>query len=157
MVVVAAGQRPTAADLADLFARKTVDESLSSSTTYQNDDGLFVTGAANAVYVAWIHLVYQSPTAADFQYRFSVPSGATLPGWSFLGVNASSVFVYGAANSGGVSGLGGTAADQVMDAWGPIIMGSTAGTIQVQWSQAVSNATATIVRAGSYLHLRRVS
>jgi hypothetical protein len=55
-----------------------------------------------------------------------------------------------------VVGLAGTAADLVMDAWGLVIMGGTAGTLQTQWAQNTANVSDTIVKAGSFLELNRI-
>lgn len=137
-------------------ARKTADETVNNSAAYQDDDHLALQLDANVVYRANIHLLYQSSTVADFRYRFVAPAGASLAGWSFLGINSASAFVYAVANNGGVIGLGGTGADTVLDAWGLVVVGGTAGTLQVQWCQDVANASNTILRATSYLTLERI-
>jgi hypothetical protein len=140
-----------------VIARKTVDETISSSSTLQNDDELFVSVTANAVYSARLHLPYQSNATPGFKYGFTFPSGTTLPLWSFEGITTVPAFTYGVATNGGVSGLGGTAANQALDAWGLVIVSSTAGTLQVQWAQNTLNASNTIVRAGAFLELIRLA
>lgn len=137
-------------------ARKTADETINNSATYQDDDALALQVDANIVYRANIHLLYSSGATPDFKYRFTAPAGTSLAGWSFIGFNETLVLSYGVAASGGVSGLGGSGADLVVDAWGLIVVGSTAGTLQVQWAQNLANASNTIVRATSYLVLERI-
>lgn len=139
-----------------IIARKTADETVNNSSAFQNDDVLLASVVANAVYLARLHIMYNSGTTPDFKYQFTVPAGTTLPAWSFIGTTGAAVS-FNAASSGGVSGLGGTGADQPVDSWGVIITSGTAGTVQVQWAQDVANASNTIVRAGSYLELIRIA
>lgn len=144
-------------ELRIVAARKTADETINNTSVFQDDDELFVSLEANVVYLARVHIVYNSGATPDFKYAFTLPSGTTAPMWSFQGITTVSAFTYGVASSGGVSGLGGTGADQPVDAFGVVITGSTAGTMQLQWAQETANASNTIVRAGSYLELRRIS
>lgn len=135
-------------------ARKSSDETINNTSGYQDDDELFVPVEANATYVGWLHFNYLSQAAAAFKYQFTTPAGSNLPFWSFIG---SSPFTYGGSAGGGVVGLAGTGANLPCDAWGLIIIGGTAGTMRMQWAQNVANASNTIVRAGSYLALWRLS
>jgi hypothetical protein len=136
--------------------RKSADETINAVGTLQNDDVLFVPLEANAVYFAKLRLTYQSNATPGFKFGWTFPSGTTLPQWSFTGITTVPAFTYGLCVSGGVSGLGGTAADQALDAQGVIIVASTAGNLQLQWCQNTSNASNTIVRAGSEIVLTRV-
>jgi hypothetical protein len=40
---------------------------------------------------------------------------------------------------------------------GLLVVGGTAGTVKLQWAQNTSNVTATILKSGSFLVLRRVA
>jgi hypothetical protein len=145
-------------DRSPLPAIKTLDESIISSATFQNDDELFVTLAANAIYSGKLHLPYQSGATPGFKYQFTFPAGTTLPVWSFMGITTVPAFTYGVCNaSGGVSGLGGTGANQALDAWGLVLVGSTPGVLQTQWAQNTLTASSTIVRAGAFLELIRLA
>lgn len=138
---------------------KTADEPLASSTTYQNDDQLFGWSVlANAVYELDLHIVYQAAVAAAFKNRFVLPAGATVEGWDFTydaGTTEMAVGTLGTSNAE-VTGLPGTAGNVPYWVRGTLHVGATAGTVDWQWAQNTSNATATIVRKGSRCTLRRI-
>jgi hypothetical protein len=163
--MVAAGDKIRASDFTDLFARKTATESVTSSTTLQDDDELTVTVEADSVYVVTAVLQYDAATAGDIKFAFSAPASATLdwaatvapttsttataPGTvNFNGSDISTT--YGAGGIGAGSRLSATAV-------GLLVVAGTAGTFKLQWAQFASSATATRVFAGSFLHLRKVA
>src|SRR5574341_1924364 len=76
------------------FVRKTADESVTSSTTLQDDDHLVIAVEANTNYFIEAFLIYDGDAAGDFKFTFSVPAGATL---ALVGVVKDAV-------TGGVSG-----------------------------------------------------
>ncbi len=161
MTTFVAGEVLTAAKingLSTLIASKLVDNTpVNNSTAYVSDADLFLPLAASTTYLGFLHLVYSSNATADFKCQFTFPSGTTLPAWTFTAIDASSVLIHAIANNGGAIGLGGAATDLAYDAWGLVIVGSTAGTLQLQWSQNTANASNTFSRAGSYLTLLKVS
>jgi len=140
------------------FAYKAADESVNSSntgTTLQNDNELFVTVPANVTRKLEMHVIQNSPTAADFKADFTFPAGLTMT-YSRLGV--------GLASGGNVHQLfvsnqltvildDGLAADRSFMIWGRVTNGSTAGVLQFRWAQNTANASDTTVRAGSYMEL----
>lgn len=137
----------------DTKVRKTADESVTSSTTLQNDDHLFFPVGASET---WIFDMFLSPygsSSGDIKFAFTVPAGATIK-WSMLGTNSnagSSVYMQ---TTGGASLpfqlFGGLPAEMCMIR-GIVTTAGTAGTLQLQWAQNTSNATATSVQADSYL------
>lgn len=147
-------------------AYKTVDESIISTTTYQDDDHLFVDVEASGVYVYYVSGAYQSGTTPDFKQRFLAPSG-TFGGTYFdyftaAGVKIRSVYsvpadaaVTGLQGNGGA--FGGITSDTPFEFGGIFTCGTTGGVLQWQWAQDVSNASNTIVRAGSRLTAVRVA
>src|SRR4249920_844934 len=60
-----------------LFAEKTVNESVTSSTAFQNDDDLFLAVAANSVYEMTAMLRYDGATAGDIKWQWTAPASAT--------------------------------------------------------------------------------
>lgn len=162
-----AGQQPTAGqinDLLPLFAYKTADESLTSNTTNQDDDHLVLTVAANTVYTLYGVLKYSADSAADLKMGFVGPTGATLD-WGCHGLLSTATGISGsvAMDAQAITQtaflLGGstTGNTQLMIAvvFGLLITSATAGTFKLQWAQSSSNATATIMRAGSFLKLNK--
>lgn len=170
MTTFAAGQMPTAASIESLvpvFARKTGDESIASTTTLQNDDALFCAVAANKVYTVEVCAFYVGNETGDIKFAFTFPTGATVHFFGLIGWDSDTGF-----NTGGTHGtveflaqqnqtssptgaVTGTASTTTLGALlkGLIVVGSTAGTLQLQWAQRVSNATSTVVKAGSYMRL----
>lgn len=141
---------------------KTTDESLVSSTTLQDDNELrFAIGAnetwqfqilgfwSSASTTPDIKVALNGPASpttlrAHVQHYFAVASGPDSDG----GLITS----YGSAVSADV----GTVPDTLFEIRGSVINGSTPGTFVLQWAQRASSATATVVKAGSYLVAHRV-
>jgi hypothetical protein len=149
--------------LPDIVVKATT-ESVTSSTTLQNDDELFLSVVASATYIMEGFIIHSSPTAGDIQIGFTGPSGATL---SWGGVGAATVSTSSAAATemelrarsisqplqlGGQASAGTTAL-----IGGTLITSSTAGTLQLQFAQFVSDASASQVRVGSWLKLQRIA
>jgi hypothetical protein len=142
------------------FARKTSNESVTSSTTNQADDQLFVPVQANAVYVVLCVLAYTGATAGDLKVLFRVPSGGGFQGMG-------TTLVVGAASQQDIQSMPYGVASEV---WGCLGAGTsygkvdgllttagTAGDFAIDWAQNTSNATPTTIQAGSFLSLLRVS
>lgn len=147
-----------------IFAVKAVTEPLASSIAMQNDDELLAAVAANATYDVTLKLLYDCATAADIVIGWSGPAGATM-NWATIGAHI------GVTSSGTVTDLsmqsrlitevqdlgGGASTGTVAWVTGTLLTAGTAGNLNFRWSQRVSNATATNVRAGSSLWLRRTA
>lgn len=148
-----------------LFARKTTDESLSSSTTLQNDDHLFVNVAANATYLVDAFLLYNSDSAVEMKFGWTAPAGATLI-WNSGGISTTapagtpaSIAWFAGSNLASVELIGGvgTGNDLVAQSRGILLTSGTSGTLQLQWAQGASSAIATTFKTNSHLMLRRVA
>lgn len=161
-------QELTAAELNahfGVFARKTADQTLTvSSTTLQNVTGLSASVAANTTYVLDAVFLYDTGTTPDIKFAFTFPSGATLSyapdGYLSSGTNFESYHTGSYRQASGtayaVAGLGsGTVVSSTVT--GVLIVSSTAGTLQVQAAQNTSNASNTIVKADSWILLRKMS
>lgn len=150
-------------EIGGLFVVKTVDETVTSSATLQDDNELFIAALANKTYVLGGLLIYASNATPLFKVGWTVPAGATL-NWTIGGMDNSVT----AANNGNIDralytqataatiGVDGVANSIVATPSGLLTMGSTAGNLQCQWAQAVSNGVGSIMKAGSYLTLLRV-
>jgi hypothetical protein len=147
-----------------IFARKSADESVTSSNTLQDDDHLTVAVVANAVYEIEGFLIYDGSTTGDIKIAWTVPSGATLT-WSAPGPpssasgNTSSVKLAKENTSGDFYGAIGTGAGNslVLAIRGILRTSSTAGSLTLQWAQNTADATATTVYTDSYIKASRVA
>lgn len=146
-------------ELRPLFARKTSDETVNNSTTLQNDNSLLVSVVADAIYEFRLRLTVNSGTTPDFKMGWTFPTGLTMTYDLFEGetLGTATNVVQGPTIQTDVPLINTTGADQPWIAEGLVIVDSTAGTLQLQWAQNTANASDTIVRAGSYLRLLRMS
>ena len=147
--------------------RKTADQNVGpSNTTLQNITGLVaaVPGTAGAVFPFRATIFYDASTAADIKFAFTIPAGATIK-WGTIGIAtgaATSSFdgTFGVTTGGGSSiALGGIGVGSPLNAvlHGEVVMGATAGNLQLQAAQQASDATATTVQTGSRLEVWRSS
>lgn len=158
------GQVVRGSDTEVLWARKTADESVTSSTTLQNDDTLLVSVEASAVYEFALHLAVVGNTTGDFKMGFTFPTSSTCwwsgkggvetdAGFGASGSTRHSVS-FGDASGTAVAYTGSTTILSI-HVMGVLSVSTTAGTLQLQWAQNTSNATATTVKAGSFLRAQR--
>lgn len=137
---------------------KATDESVTSSTTMQDDDELLVALDANTRYAFDALITYDAPAAGDIKMQFTVPAGAT--GRRFVhyqGTTANSCLsstqsTHGSAIGTSVS-VGGPAAGTPCEVTisGYVKTAGTSGTLRLQWAQDTSDATASIVKEGSWI------
>lgn len=153
-----------AANVADwTVVTKTADESVASSATLQNDDELFFTATASAMYEIYLVIVYGSPAGAgtpDIKMAFGEDATARgvmtlIAYWSTANAANGSGFVGVGTDQTAIFGIGTATADRAA-----IISGfhlGNGGTFRFLWAQNTNNVNATIVRAGSVLRYRRVT
>ena len=160
---ILAGARILAADVqavAPLAIIKGADQSVTSSVAMQNDDALLVNVEANASYLLLCYLDYEGGTrgASDLKWQWAVPSGASLR-YQRLCVDPSSnpQFTTMSTATVGTAGSNGAGVLQGVTMNGTLTTSATPGTLQLQWAQNTSSATATIVHAQSSLALWRIS
>lgn len=177
---ISAGQRITASLLTSMLpqtVRKTADTSRSSTTTVTADPHLQSDADANAVYTVHGFIKYEADTAVDLSIRLSGPSGS-LGEWASSGVGnpvvgstaapALTLDTTGArgymirtesADLGVSRTHGGLGVGSVHDLliFGTVRVGSTSGTIAIEWAQSASSATATILYTDSWLCIRRIA
>lgn len=155
-------ERITVLETARVFARKTADESVTSSTTYQDDNELFVPVVADGIYVVEGFFAYNTASAAGVNFRLSGPTGTGA--WTFTGLSSSggasdtgTVRMSVSSNGVGSARLGGAGATDL----GALVRGTflptASGNLQFQWAQNAANATPTIVRANSWLSVQKIA
>ncbi len=157
-------------------ARKTADETRTSTTTTTNDSELLFAVEANAVYVWHGWLKYGGDNDGDIAIDFNVPTGS-LGEWSAHGVGEPVISANGTpALVTDTAGIRGymlrtetndvdqfrtygiiTGSNLSIILYGTLRTGSTAGTFALSWAQAASFATATTLFTDSWLSLQRVA
>jgi hypothetical protein len=136
-----------------LIARKTSDQSVTSSAVLVDDSNLQLTVAANEVWLLHYVLRWEASAAGDIQVTFSFPTSGRIDavaatndtgqvqGWGITTSNASPTTWNG----------GGAGVVRLMTIDGTYIGAGNAGTIILRWAQAASDGTATKVLAQSTL------
>jgi len=137
------------------IARKTADQSVTSSTAFVDDTHLFTPSIpANEVWKFHLQLRVQ-PGAGGQKHSFSFPSGGTM-NFVEIGVHSGGTqyvqqpgeFTTSDANSTTTSTF---ASNNLYLIEALYIQGGTAGVVTFRWAQTSSNATASIVRTHSTL------
>ncbi len=136
-----------------LKVRKSANESVTSSTVLQNDDHLKLSLAESKTYII-DGVLFASSTSAtpDIIIGFYGQTGSTITiGYTndvnemVLGSGATSARITLPANNPTSIHIKGT-----------VVTGSTSGDFQLKWAQASSNASPTMVTAGSYLRAEEI-
>lgn len=151
----------------DLYIAKSLDESVTSSTALQNDDVLALAVVANATYHGMLVAATVGGNAAgDIKFGWTFPTGATL---HFPAVGPHNGIASGSqadgewigrlsATSGTTTVPHGASTDVLTSIiYLHLFTGANAGTLQLQWAQQSSSGTASTLKAGSYMWLRRQS
>jgi len=133
-------------------AVKTVDESLASGVVQQDDNELFISGLSTGTYELFISAFYTSPATAGINFFLLVP-GASTAFWMPNTTGATSA-VFNHTQQINLQGSDATVLG--VQFFGTVII-NTAGTLKVQWCQTASNPTATVVKAGSWMTLRKLT
>ena len=161
-----AGQRITASmlnSMIPLIVVKPADESVASSVVLQPDNDLLCPVVANATYDFDCYLNYEAlvfSSNGGITIEWTGPSGATLRfGIAYLIEPAGTDSVSATRLDSTSYSLGGRGAGSLCAAvmTGTLITSATAGNLALQWAQATSSATATIVHAQSKLSMKRTA
>lgn len=138
---------------------KPADESVVSSTVFQDDDDFVLPVVANTNYLVDIWLSIQcSSNTPDFKCQLIAPAGTLLTvGWILHDdTNSSGSGILRApAISSGIIAIRNNNNSQVR-LRGPVHVGGTAGTLQLQWAQNTANSNPTIVEADSWMRLEEL-
>lgn len=144
---------------------KAADETVTSSTTLQNDDHLSVSVLANSQYFVEFFIIYDAIQAADIQIGWSGPSGASFD-WTHGGLALSTTSTSGSVSRlyrtlsdigtiGGPSSTSGTNA--IIPGEGRLVTAGSSGSLTFRWAQNTSSATGTVVKANSVLIVQRLT
>lgn len=141
-------------------AFKAADTSIASSTTLVADANLFVSLGANSLTVINGYIDYTANTTGDLKWQHAGPAApvsvrvdrkALAPGdTAYSGIVVDTAYSAGDIVVDGVTGSG------LVEFKATIRNGPTAGNFNFKWAQNTSNATATVVKAGSYLEYFRL-
>lgn len=144
---------------------KPSDQSVTSSTVLVNDTALLIASAnlvASATYRVDCMLDYEGGTngSSDIKVNWVIPAGSTLilglPAYeTTTGTVGAPLVMKGAAALAFGTSTAGTL--RALCFSGTLTMSSTLANLQLQWAQNTSSATATIVHAGSYLTVARIT
>lgn len=135
---------------------KTIDESVTSSATTQNDDELFISGISSGHSIVFeAVIIYASPAGGstpDIKYEFD--EDGTLRGWfAHEHLGTSDTAADSITSLGVTTGAAGTAAGKRLIVFrGGWFAGG--GTLNFKWAQNTSGVNATIVYANSYLRYK---
>jgi hypothetical protein len=143
--------------------RKTADESITSSTTLQDDDHLTFAIGANEEWILDACVVFgNSLNTTGIQTAVTVPSGATLRASTEItttntspnDAKSDSVATSGAViiAFGGLNGANGVVKYFV---W--VLNGATPGNVTLQWSPGSNIGTALTAKKGSFLRANRIA
>ncbi|MEU7431094.1 hypothetical protein AB0B07_09585 [Streptomyces sioyaensis] len=149
------------------FARKSADTSRASTITLSADPHLTVPVATFSTYTVDAYLIYSGGTLGDINVALAGPTSSD-GSWSAVGYGRS---VPANVNTDGYTirmnpnsiasvqprSYGADTADETLHMRGTLRTAGTAGSLAVQWSQAASDATATIMRTDSWLRVQRVA
>lgn len=140
---------------------KAADTSRTSTTTLADD--LHLAGMAleaNATYSlqGWIEYVGAAIGTGDLKMGFTTPAGCTM-NWNSGGVVTTGANSYDATAPAAATSrtVGSGGAVEMVARLGGRIITTTAGILTLQWAQGTSSATATTIRAGSWLRLERIA
>lgn len=140
---------------------KPSDESVTNTIVFQNDDHLVLPVQAGMRYFVQCLLIYTATTTSNLDFRWSVPTGSTFDwvsdalgaGVTTFSGSISRTF-QGVASEPAFGGAG--TAVCVATVKGVLLVGSTAGNLRAQWTQSTAGATASIMKAGSMVAMRRL-
>lgn len=132
---------------------KGADESVTTSTTLQNDNHFEFELNPNTEYILTSGIFATSASGnPDIQIGFTIPDGATMD-IGYLaqgGSNRRAELLETPGSESSRIPIPGNNTT-IIQAFGSIVTGATGGTLNFQWSQATSNATATTVKQGSFM------
>jgi len=127
---------------------KTADETVTASTTLQDDNHLKFNADANSDYLIRVNARCVSPAAADVKETFAVPTNGSGVFTESYGTAAVAYQNISTAESQGTTG---GAEGSTIPLVAFINIGDTAGEIIFQWAQLGSDAGNTVMKLGSTL------
>jgi hypothetical protein len=138
--------------------RKEANQTVNNSAALQDDDELLFAVAANEEWIFHFYLFVSGPEAGDINVHVTGPSGSTVryavtapTSGITTGITAQSwmKLAHPNATAAGTSGIDDQAS--IIEVWGLVRNGATAGDCTLQWAQAAATLGDTIVYADSWL------
>lgn len=145
---------------------RTTDAAPINASTVLVSDAVMVTALPTAGTFMWEDVIfYDSSAAGDFKIAYTWPAGTTNTKWGGQGGSTAIAGSVGDGQFGVVTvsgtslpfGGAGVGTQTFIIVRGYIVMGGTAGNLQLQYAQQTSDATNTTVRAGTARELWRVA
>ena len=145
--------------------KKNALESVTSSTTFQDDDDFTVSLEANRLYLIRLFLVAAGAPAGDIKLDWTVTGGVAqyttrqCRGMALAGTNSTDTTMrtsphnLSTAVTYGVEATNGSIREEFLV---ETIVAGTSGTLTLRWAQNTSNATATSVSANSFMTIEEV-
>ena len=135
--------------------RKSADESVTNNTLQDDDELLFAIGASQTWFFKFVVFVTSASATPDFKAAITVPASATL----IWGAGGRIVGGGGGDTTWRYTTTSGTSLDYDLTAGevktliieGSVLNSTNAGNVTLQWAQDTTNATATTVKAGSFV------
>lgn len=154
------GNAPSSGATPGILTRKVGDQSLSTSTTFQDDDAMNASIAASETWVlSWV-LQIDAGSTGDIKFALNVPASATgifsVTGLQIGATTATDNLVTASTTTltdSGVLAIGGAGSGTpvVVRASALVVNSTNAGTIKLRWAQNASDGTASKVLASSYV------
>ena len=138
---------------------KTVDETINNDANLDSDADLTFSVEANKIYVGTMYLTVLSQTDPDFKYVFAVPAGAT---GQMMAIINDGFWAGTGSDPYKVESVTITKAGEYNNDPKPIlqqfyiIVGDTAGTVDLQWAQINLSATDCTLHKGSWIMYKQV-
>lgn len=137
--------------------RKTADESVTSSTTFQDDDVLLQAILASQVWLCKWYVFCSVNAAGGIKFAVTVPTSASLVAgghtWNAGSANSSTA----STTTSGGSIMGATTSIWYAEVTAYVANSTNAGNVTLQWAQNASNAAASTVQIGSTLVATRIA
>lgn len=145
-----------ASSASSVYVLKGSNETVNAVAALQPDDELLFPIGANETWIFRVTTFGNSGTTPDFRFGATAPTGATC---KYAGIDGEGAVTTPQITTCGnaVAVLAGNGAYDVYELTGSVANGSTAGDVVFNWSQFTSNASNSIIAAGSYLVAYKVS
>lgn len=133
------------------------DESLSSSTTFQDDNELTISVSANAVYeVTYSTFFTGTANTSGLKTQWTGPAGSTAGTYNASSLTATP-FMSSSFSPNASDNFSGAGQTTVSAQDFRLKTSATAGNLTFQFAQHTSNASAVVCKAGSYVTIRRIA
>lgn len=139
----------------DVWVTKPSDQSKSSDTTYAADTDLKFTVATGVYYVMGRVLATSTSATPDIKVQLSWPASSSILGSYWSNAGAGTVLTEDATSPAITTNFDIAANGLTLVQFDLVLVAGATGTFAVEWAQNTSNATATTVKAGSFLRYRK--